>query len=114
MAENVTCRMRWEEECFPKGCRGRIMMRIMEEQLEYDAARLLVPDLEEQTHGVLMKMARGEASCGETQAAYNRRISIQRKQARIREMQRSKVPIKEIARRMGMTVKGVRHYMKLQ
>lgn len=102
----------WLEECFPKGCRGRIMMRIMDEQIGYERAKLMVPDLEESTHEVLMKMASGEACGGTAGVIFNHNQKGAKQKGKIIGLYNKNLTTKQIAERLGMTQEMVRKYRR--
>ena len=102
-------KIEWIEDFFPSGCRGEMMMRIMEERLDLTTARLLVPDLEEQTHRILMRMHDGEISCGEREkpAKVKAEYLYPEKQAKIKELTRAGLTYRQIGELIGMSKTGI-------
>ena len=104
--------MDWLEECFPEGCRGRIMMRIMDERIGYREARRLIPELEESTHEVLMKMASGEACGGTAGVIFGHNQKSAKQKGKIVGLYNKNLTTKQIAERLGMTQDMVRKYRR--
>lgn len=88
-------KMEVDYDNFPRGCRGEVMMRIMEEGMELGEARRLIPDLEEQTWAVLMKMHSGEISSGGLKP-------VEKRMETVREIRETVIALREDGLTYGM------------
>lgn len=104
-----------QEQFFPKGCRGTRLMRIMQEGLSMEAAQLLVPEIEESTYSVLMKMRDGTISSGAI--GFVPALGDQRNGGKMRkrviEMYELGLSTAQICKETGLSPSGVRNYTML-
>lgn len=96
---------------FPRGCRGAVMMRIMEERMELDEARRLIPDLEEQTHKVLMKMHTGEISSGGEDMVKKRMETIREIKEAVIGLKAQGLTYKQIEEQIGIKESTAKNYV---
>lgn len=104
-----------QEQFFPKGCRGARLMQIMQEGLSMEAARLLIPEIEESTYSVLMKMREGTISSGAI--GFVPALGDQRNGGKMRkrviEMYELGLSTAQICKETGLSPSGVRNYTML-
>ena len=103
------------EQFFPKGCRGIRLMQIMREGLGMEEAQRLVPEIDQSTHDVLMKMHEGTISSGAI--GFVPALGDQRNGGKMRkrviEMYELGLSTAQICKETGLTPSGVRNYTML-